>query len=88
MIAVEKKPFIPEASGPHNTSPGVAPELFIRLAKYLFSFLLKFTANIFSSNAANVFKDVAEGGSYLPIEDITSPELAVKEDNFHPSFPS
>ena len=70
---MEKNPFIPDASAPHNISPGVAPELFIRLAKYLFSFLLKFTANILLSNWANVLKFVAEGSSYLPIEDIESP---------------
>ena len=52
---------MPIESAPNKTSPAVAGELFIKLAKNLFSFLLKLLANILFSKEDNVFKLVELG---------------------------
>ncbi len=86
--AVEKNPFVPLESWPNKTSPAVTLELLTKLAKYLFSFLLKLFAKILVSKASKSFNEVAFGGLYFSIGTITSPELAVKDDSFQPSLPS
>ena len=53
-LTVEKKPFIPVIEAPNKISPCVAEELFIKLAKYLFSFLLKLLENKAPSKPAKL----------------------------------
>ena len=88
ITAVEKNPLVPLESCPLKTSPAVIAELLTRLAKYLFSFLLKLFERILASKASKSFNEVADGKLYFSIGNILSPELAVKDDNFQPSLPS
>ena len=72
ILIVAKNPFIPDTSAPNKTSPEVATELFTKLAKYLFSFLLKLFTKILACKACKSANDVVA----LVIGNDTSPELA------------
>jgi hypothetical protein len=71
-LNVLKNPFTPVILAPHNTSPFPGDELFIILAKYLFSFLLNLLENISLSKSVKLL-----GKLYLDIgAKAISPELA------------